>query len=117
MTIDMEKPARAGNMFAQAAIVAWGNAVLMGAAMVWPGFDSLFIRKRHPIIVGWPILLATLVLAIMLSAPRLIPRQRVMACKLFSAGLMFVSFFFVGGGVAFGLGFLTGKIFYEAGKK
>jgi len=117
MTADLEKPARTGNMFAQAAIVAWGNVVLMGAAMAWPGFGSLFIRKSHSIIIGWPILLATLMLATMLSAPRLIPRQRVMACKLFSVGLMLVSFLFVGGGAAFALGLLTGRIFYDAGKK
>lgn len=86
MTADQQNSQRPRNVFAQAAPIAWVIAVLMAIAMAWPDAQHLFIHKRYPATVGWPLLLATLALAILLSMPRLIPAQRVMACKLLSAG-------------------------------
>lgn len=58
-----------------------------------------------------------LALAVLLSSPRLIPQQRVMACKWLAVGLLFVAFFFVSPSIAFGLGLLTGKVFQEGGAR
>lgn len=116
MTAHTEDAARPANPFAQSAAIAWVIVALMVASMAWTDAHHLFIRDSHPIVVGWPLLLATLALAILLSAPRLIPKQRAMACKLWSIGLLLIGFLFVAGGAAFCFGMLAGKIFFEARK-
>lgn len=117
MTAGAEKIVRSANMFAQSAAIAWVIVALMAVSMAWTDAQHLFIRRSHPIVVGWPLLLATLALAILLSAPRLIPKRRAMACKLWSIGLLLIGFLFVAGGAAFCFGMLAGKIFFEARKK
>lgn len=109
--------AQPSNRFKQSALVAWGMVLLMAVAMHWPGSQNLLVVKRYPVVVSWPLLLAMLALAVLLSSPNLIPRQRATACKWLAAGLAVVAFFFVSPSIAFGLGLLTGKVFHEGSAK
>ncbi len=97
--------------------MAWFTVLLMALTLAWPDSQNLFIQRRYPIVIDWPMMLTTLALAILVSAPRLIPRYRVMACKLLSIGLLAVCFFLFGGAPTACLIVVAGKIFLGAKKQ
>ncbi len=105
------------NQFAEAARLAWVIVAMMAVTMWWPDSQQLFGGKRHPVVVGWPLLLATMALAMLLSSQRLIPGQRAKACKLLSVGLLLVGGFYVSAALAVCLGMLAGTVFMDAEAK
>lgn len=112
---------RPRNRFAQSAPLAWVMAALLAGAMAWPSWQSalhgLFGVGRHnEALVNWPLVLAALALAVLLSSPALLPARRAALCKLLAVGLMFASFFLLTPVLAFGMGLLVALVFRDAGR-
>ncbi len=66
---------------------------------------------------GLPLVPAALALAILLSTPRLLPRQRLMVCRLLALGLLAAALSLGAGLAAFCSAGLAARLFLEAGKK
>lgn len=97
----------------QAAIDAQPGAALAGAAMLaWATLALL----AYPPGAGRPLLPAALALAILLSSPRLLPRQRVMVCRLLSLGLLAAALSLGAGLAAFCAASLAARLFFAASK-
>lgn len=105
------------NLLAGAAFLAWIAVGLMAVTMAWPDSQNLFRHKLYPVVIGGPLMLAALLLAILLSAPRLIPAYRVMVSTLLSVGILICSYFFVAAGASFFFVVVTGKILLGAKNK
>ncbi|MGW8390044.1 DUF3703 domain-containing protein [Pseudoduganella sp. HUAS MS19] len=105
------------NPLADAAFMAWFAVLMMALAMAWPESRHLAAPERYSLGIGWPVMFSTLLLAVLLSAPRLVPRYRVMASKLLSIGLLAYCCFSLASAPALLLVLVTGRIFLGAKKK
>ena len=100
------------------AVLAWVAVVGFFIAASWPSISEsvlpfLGLRNLSTPQIGWPLATATLVMAVFLSIPALLSRDRLLICAGFSLCLFFVVAIYVSpaGGIIFA--FIGGNIIRE----
>jgi len=95
--------------------LAWLAAIGFFIAVSWPHFSEsalplVGLRSLTAPHVGWPLTVATLIMALFLSFPRILSRDRLLICAGFSLCLFLVVTFYVSPVAALMLGFIAANI-------
>ena len=101
--------------------LAWIAALGFFVAVSWPHFSEtelplLGLRNLTAPHIGWPLTVTTLTIALFLSFPRILSRERLLVCAGFSLCLYLVVTFYVSMVAPLMLLFIGVNIIREAGK-
>ena len=98
--------------------LAWLAAIGFFVAVSWPHFSEselplMGLRSLTAPHVGWPLTVVTLIMALFLSFPSILSRDRLLICAGFSLCLFLVVTFYVSPVAALMLGFIAANIIRE----
>ena len=101
--------------------LAWIAAIGFFVAVSWSHFSEsqlplMGLRNLTAPYVGWPLTAVTLIMALFLSFPSIVSRDRLLICAGFSFCLVLVVTFYVSPVAALMLGFIAANIIREAVK-
>lgn len=104
--------------FSGNAPLAWVLALGAMAAVSWPRWFGASVplpglRSLEPPTVGWPFAAASLALALFLSTPRLLSRERLLVCAGMCLALCIVTAFYVSPTAGLLFGFIGGNLLRE----
>jgi hypothetical protein len=99
--------------------LAWIAALGFFVAVSWPHFSAselplMGLQNLTAPRVGWPLAVVTSIMALFLSFPSVLSRDRLLICAGFSLCLFLVVTFYVSPGAALLLGFTGANIIREA---
>lgn len=98
------------------ALLAWLSVARFAFATAWAQFGGSPIpfaglREFSPPVLGWSLVMATAILALFLSLPRLHTRRRLLACSAYSGTLFVVVGFFASMVAPILLAFISIRLF------
>lgn len=103
------------------ALIAWIAGVVFLGAAIWPNWsESAFplagLRNLTTPLVGWPLALVALAIAVFLSMPRFLTRDRLLICAGFCFCLFLAAALYAAPTAALSFGFISGNLMRQCAR-